>query len=139
MPNWEEDDNSTDSGFPPGSARQTIDRCGVCDCEVDTTGDPSPKCPYCGSAHWHFIPSLVDWCPYGNPGCAGQLESVTKHVCGACLDCIAVHERTARAELFCLCLVCNPTQTIPLEARDRAEPPRPKPKNPFDDDIDDWL
>jgi hypothetical protein len=142
MPNWEKDDNSTDEGtFGGGPTRQLIDQCAGCHHEIDTTGDPSPTCPLCGSGTWFRYRTLDERCPYRHPGCRGQRASVTEHVCSLCLDCLAIHDRVARAGLRCMCAMCNPSMTLvddyDAKAKPRSRTSRVKRENPFD--TDDWL
>jgi len=147
MPNWETDsadeyDFYEHRHVPP---RQTIDTCGHCFAETDTTGDPEPECPRCGSTYWFQVRELPDTCPYAQRDCAGPKSSVAVHICTACLDLVAVHERAPRAELHCLCAACDPYMSLTKVRGYNPQKPKPpdpvapKPKNPFDDDIDDWL
>ena len=106
MPNWETDDNSTDDGVGGGTPRRTIDKCAGCAREIDTTDDPSPTCPCCGNTSWVRV-TLTDHCPWSFAGCRGPRASVTEHVCAQCLNTVAIHDRTARDRLVCMCPLCN--------------------------------
>jgi len=146
MPNWEADDNSTDvDGYSHPPLRRTIDTCSNCFAEIDTTGDPTPQCPCCGNMRWVLVGSLPDTCMYAQRDCAGPKGSVVVHVCRACLDLAAVHERVRRAALHCMCGACDPSSVFARGFNSHSQnppppaPAAPKPKNPFDDDIDDWL
>lgn len=148
MPNWETDDNSTDGDDDGGYSlprQTTIDTCSNCFAEIDTTGDPAPECPCCGSKHWFHVRNLSDICPYAHRDCAGPKGSVAVHVCRACLDLVAMHERVPRAALHCMCGYCDPSGVFARGFNSNSQNPKPpapaapKPKNPFDDDIDDWL
>jgi hypothetical protein len=139
--NFETDDNSTDEcSFLDNGAHRTTDRCAGCHQEIDTTGDPSPTCPLCGSTTWYRVQVLLAWCPYASADCRGPVASVTQHVCVGCLDCVAIYDRVERAALACMCPKCK---GVPTEPGRSASPPVNRDDapagNPFDTDTDDWL
>jgi hypothetical protein len=134
--NFETDDNSTDglSLTDNGVRNQTIDKCNHCFREIDTTGDPSPTCPLCGSMSWVRV-TLSDHCPWSFAGCHGPKASVLEHVCAQCLNTVAVHDRVARKVLVCMCEDCN--GSMPREYPSCPTSRGAKRDNPFD--TDDWL
>lgn len=70
-------------------------------------------------------------CRHGDPRCEEDAGSVLSHVCSACLDDVARTEDgdlRYRAELTCMCQVCNPRGLIP---------PRMRPLPVIHDDFED--
>lgn len=143
MPNFERDDysNEGDEGFiGAGAPHQTIDQCAGCLAEIDTTGDPHPKCPCCGSTSMYLPSPLPEFCVRLLRDCAGPRASVMEHICERCLDYVARHDRVARASVFCMCDSCDPRphpgRRAGLPRIPRSGPAAPR-DNPFD--TDDWL